>query len=96
MNRDHVKKLFELAEVVHPTEPWRNSRTVDAWTFLLEGVSPEGALEAMRHHLRSSRFPPKPADIVTFANARAREKSIHPAPPPGLRYAVDYIEGNDS
>lgn len=96
MNRAETRALLKLAAQVYPDKFEPSEERLDVWHMVLEPFEPESARAAMLHHLRSSRFPPVPADVAQFVMQRARENSIHPAPPPGLRYAVDYIEGNDS
>lgn len=96
MNREQTKTLLKLAAEVFPDKFEPTKGRLDVWHLVLEPFEAESATAALLHHFRTSRFPPVPADVAQFVMQRGREKSIHPAPPPGLRYAVDYIEGNDS
>ncbi len=62
MTKTTTKKILALIGAAHGTDA--TAEMVDAWQLILHDVDDEAAIQATIQALRSSHFPPKPADIL--------------------------------
>lgn len=93
ITKRQVGELLTLASVLDKREV--NNPTVNLWHEIIGHYNWDQVHAAFLAHVRNSRFPVQPADIVHEIRA-AHERHIevyglHPKPPEGTRWAVDAI-----
>jgi hypothetical protein len=72
MKKENLTGALMMVTAIYPSMEV-TSATIRAWEDLLEGLEDESALRAFKVHLKTSRFPPTPADIISLV--KEMEKS---------------------
>ena len=73
MNQAETTRILRLVRTTWPEIPL-SEETIMAWSWAFEDMSYDDVAAALKVHLRTSPFPPKPADLrKTIAEAVAGE-----------------------